>query len=727
VTDTTGQPKRLVPTWLDNVAALSWRVIAIVAFAFLAWYLASTIWIVVASIGVAIIVAVIMAPFVLKMRDNGRSRGSAALIAWVVVIGAVIGVVALLAVALWPFLAELVERIQAGQDEITGAVADLQLPTWLGTLLQNSIEHAEDIGGGAISDVVGSVAELVGIMVLATFLLFFFLRDGDKAWLWFFQTMPDEKRERITSAGDEALSSVGNYVRGTTVIAAIAATSSFLFMLILGTPLALPLALLTFVTAYIPYFGNAIAGLIVVIITWGAVGAAAALLMIVLLAVRYVVVQRLVRSRVYQHALSLHPVVIFIVLPIGLQLGGMAGLILAVPIAAVGFSVAQAAIDILEPDTPEQLPELVPAWLDRLAQWSWRAILALLFAGLLGYVLVSIPLVLMPVILALLLAATILPIVDALLRRGLSRTMASAVAVGGSSLAIAGVLALAMVSIVAQAGELGDTAISGVSSINDAASGYLGAGTDAIGEGVDSGVQSILELVESLGAVAIVLVLSVLLTFYFLRDGASLWRAVISHLPEDIGPELSAAGSRAFGVLGGYMIGTGAISLVGAASQAAIMWILGLPLVMPVFVLSFFGGFIPYIGSLLTTMLAFFIAVAVGSPLDIVVMAIWTLVFNIVQGNIVAPLVYNRTTSIHPAIVLAAIPAGSAIAGILGMFLVVPVLGVVGTTWRSVLSILGADDDEIPPEPEPEPAVGAGDDGDDRENPLEVGAAEPAT
>ena len=72
------------------------------------------------------------------------------------------------------------------------------------------------------------------------------------------------------------------------------------------------------------------------------------------------------------------------------------------------------------------------------------------------------------------------------------------------------------------------------------------------------------------------------------------------------------------------------------------------------------------------------------------------------QGNIVAPLVYNRTTSIHPAIVLAAIPAGSAIAGILGMFLVVPVLGVVGTTWRSVLRILGADEDEIPPEREPD-------------------------
>jgi predicted PurR-regulated permease PerM len=177
----------------------------------------------------------------------------------------------------------------------------------------------------------------------------------------------------------------------------------------------------------------------------------------------------------------------------------------------------------------------------------------------------------------------------------------------------------------------------------------------------------------------------------------------MSHLRLNVSTEVSAAAERAFGVLGGYMIGTGAISLVGATSQLVIMWVLGLPLLLPIFVLSFFGGFIPYIGSILTTGIAFLVTVAVGSPFDILVMAIWTAVFNIVQGNVVAPLVYNRTTDIHPAVVLAAIPAGAAVAGILGMFLVVPVLGVVSTTWRSVLRVMGASEDEIPG-PRPEPA-----------------------
>jgi predicted PurR-regulated permease PerM len=139
------------------------------------------------------------------------------------------------------------------------------------------------------------------------------------------------------------------------------------------------------------------------------------------------------------------------------------------------------------------------------------------------------------------------------------------------------------------------------------------------------------------------------------------------------------------------MIGTGAISAVGAGSQFLIMTILGLPLAWPLAVLSFFGGFIPYIGSLLTTGLAFLVTVAVGTTRDIAIMAIFTLVFNIVQGNIVAPLVYGRAVSIHPAVVLLALPAGSALAGISGMFLAVPVIGVMASTWRTILRVFGSE------------------------------------
>lgn len=700
VTQGAGDTRRPVPAWLENLAELGWRVLVIVALVVVAVYLGSQIANVMAAIGLAIIVAVVLAPFVIKMRDGGRSRSSAALRAWLLTLGVGTALLILAAVALLPYLVDILQGLQAGQDEAQTFVGDLQLPTWLNTLVTDGIKQAESFSGDAISSAVGSVANLVGIIIIAVFLLYFFLRDGDKAWAWLFQWIGEEKRERITTVGDETLGRVGGYVRSTTVLAMISALSSFVFMLLLGTPVALPLALLAFVTVYIPYFGGAIAGLIIVLVTWGAVGGTAALIMVALLLARFAVVHVYVRQRIYSHDLTVHPALILIVLPIGLEVAGLVGLVLAVPITAVIVSVAQGITDILAPDEPPVLPEIVPSWLDRVAQWSWRALVGIAFVALLGLVITTVPLVALPVILALIAASTVLPLFDAVLRRGRSRTVAAAVAVGGATIAIFGVLALTLSSLVDQAGEVGASATSAAEKINDAAGGVLGIGTDAIESGTGSGVQVILDASGEIAGLAVAVILTVLLTFYFLRDGGSMWSQLMSHLPDDAVGQLNMAGARAFGVLGGYMVGTAAISFVGALSQAVIMWVLGLPLVMPVFVLSFFGGFIPYIGGMLTTGLAFLIAVQSGSPLDILIMGIWTLVFNIVQGNIVAPMVYNRTTSIHPAIVLACIPAAAAISGILGMFLVVPVLGVVLTTWRTILRVMGSDEDDFPGPPE---------------------------
>ena len=122
------------------------------------------------------------------------------------------------------------------------------------------------------------------------------------------------------------------------------------------------------------------------------------------------------------------------------------------------------------------------------------------------------------------------------------------------------------------------------------------------------------------------------------------------------------------------------------------------------------------------TILAFLVAVKVGTTQDIIVMGIWTLVFNIVQGSFVAPIVYGKAVSLHPAVVLIAIPAGGQLAGIMGMFLAVPIMGIVAAIWRSLIAVMsdrehamalvGAADppspqpgppDPSPPEPIPDP------------------------
>ena len=89
--------------------------------------------------------------------------------------------------------------------------------------------------------------------------------------------------------------------------------------------------------------------------------------------------------------------------------------------------------------------------------------------------------------------------------------------------------------------------------------------------------------------------------------------------------------------------------------------------------------------------------------------------FNVVQGSVIAPLVYGRAVSLHPAIVLIVIPAGGALAGVLGMFLAVPLVGIIGAVWRHILAAIG----EVPP-PVPVPeAIEA------NAPPVAIRAAEP--
>ena len=159
------------------------------------------------------------------------------------------------------------------------------------------------------------------------------------------------------------------------------------------------------------------------------------------------------------------------------------------------------------------------------------------------------------------------------------------------------------------------------------------------------------------------------------------------------GREIALAGDRAVTMLGGYMIATGALALFNAVTGFIVMTLLGLPLALPVAILSFFGGFIPYVGQFVTSVIGFLIAVAFGTPQDVLIMGIWTAVFNVVQGSVIAPLVYGRAVSLHPAIVLIVIPAGGELAGILGMFLAVPLVGIIGAVWRHILAAIG----EVPP------------------------------
>ncbi len=692
-----------IPFWLVRLGALGWRLLVILALALVLLLVAWRIGTVTASVAVALVVSAAMSPLVIHLRARGWARTRAAAVATLAAVSVVALVLAVAAVVLVQYGPQLVDAIQNGTAALRERLDDAALPPEVGDALSDLAGDARAWLAANVTSMIGQLATLFSVLLFGTFTTFFLLQDGDIAWRWAMQAASERRREAVTASGLHALERVGGYLRTVVVLAAVEAAVDFVFMVALDVPLALPLATLVFVGGFIPYLGGLVATVTVLLVALASIGPEGALVLLALIVIANLVEDRLIGRIARLTTVRIHPAVVLVALPVGAFVAGLFGLILAVPIAAFALAVSGSIAEAVRPDLEvgrDATPDVVPDWFDVLAQWSWRLLVGIALIAVGVAVVVQIPTVVMPVILAVVLASTFAPLMQSLLRRGWGTSISAAVVTVGAYVGIGAIVALTFASLVANADQIAGHSSDGAGSVDTALEGLAGALTglvDEIGGGVVGAVSSAL---AGLLALAVVIVLGAILTFFFLRDGGAAWAAVTRRMAPWRRREADAAGTRAVGVLGGYMVGTGAISAFGAATQFLVMAILGIPLALPLAVLSFFGGFIPYIGSFVTTGLAFLVTVAVGDTTDIAVMAVFTIVFNIVQGNIVAPLVYGKAVNIHPAVVLLAIPAGSALAGVVGMFLVVPFLGVVATTWRTVLVVMGERRMELEPEPE---------------------------
>ena len=682
----------LIPTWLSNAAAIGWRVLVVFALGVVLAGLAVILGTVVASIVFALIVAVLFAPVATRLRKRGWSRTKTAGVVTLLVILMIGMTVFLLAVAVVPLVPGIVEAIQSGLTRLQADANASAQAGQLGDAIGQARSNAEAWIGGQLASVASWLATAVTVTILGSILTFFLLQDGDKAWAWALQTTGDRRREVIMSSGDKALSGVGAWLRGTATQAAIDAVTVFIFLSVLEVPAALALSILAFITGFIPYLGGLLVMTVLLVVTYASGGLAAAGTIFVAVILVHVVQTSVVAPKVFRGAVRMPRPAVLIALPIGAAMAGFVGLFLAVPVVAFGYAVTGSLIDVIGMDVTGvggESNSIVPVWLDRLAQWSWRCLIGLAFLGVAVLLAVQVPIVLIPVTLAIILAATLLPIYRLLRARGWSPTSAAGTVTVASIVITTVVVVLTIVSLATQMSPIVQAASAGAGQVVASNPQVLAWLQPLVSSSSDFLGQAAQAVVAGSVGLAVVSVIGALLTFDFMRDGSTFWSFATSGLAEWRRTEVEAAGGRAVGVLGGYMIGTGAIALFGAVSQFVIMAILGIPLALPLAVLSFFGGFIPYIGSILTTLLAFFVTLALGTPQDAAIMGVYTIVFNVVQGNFVAPIVYGRAVNIHPAIVLLAIPAGAALAGIAGMFLVVPFIGVFATTWRTGLLVLG--------------------------------------
>jgi len=168
------------------------------------------------------------------------------------------------------------------------------------------------------------------------------------------------------------------------------------------------------------------------------------------------------------------------------------------------------------------------------------------------------------------------------------------------------------------------------------------------------------------------LVLSVFVAFFFLKDGPLMWRWIVSHLSDD-SKVLDGVGRGVWTTVSSFMLGQTVIAAIDAVAIGLGAVILGVPNSSAIFMLTFLGAFVPYIGAFVTGLVAVLLAIADGGIGKGLAMLAIVIVVQLVEGNVLQPWIQGRAVRLHPLVVALAVTAGGALAGFLGILLAVPV------------------------------------------------------
>jgi len=265
-------------------------------------------------------------------------------------------------------------------------------------------------------------------------------------------------------------------------------------------------------------------------------------------------------------------------------------------------------------------------------------------------------------------------------------------------------------SVADQVTELSDAATSALQDVQEWLQGPpFNFGEDQIGNAVDSVINSIQDNAQNIAGYALTgvsavgnsllnLVLALVLVFFFLKDGPRF----VPWLSAQTGPRaarhVAALSYKSWDTLSEFIRQQALVGFIDAFFIGIGLWILGVPLVIPLAVLTFFGGFVPIIGAFVAGAFAVLIAlVSNGFTTALIVLGIVVLVQQI-EGNILQPIIQGRGFNLHAGVVILAVTAGSSLSGIIGAFLSVPIAALIAVIYRYVRDQLDERSPEIAPD-----------------------------
>jgi predicted PurR-regulated permease PerM len=332
------------------------------------------------------------------------------------------------------------------------------------------------------------------------------------------------------------------------------------------------------------------------------------------------------------------------------------------------------------------------------AAWAWRLLIILAAFVAVLWILRRLEVIVVPVLLALMISALLVPAVDWLDRRGLPRGGAVAVVLLGGFAILGGILAFVIIQFVYGLPGLTEQV---TRSIETTRRWLIEGPAHLRGEQIDNAGNAAIQALHNnqakltSGALSTAATITELVTaavlalftlIFLLYGGRNIWQYVTKLFPVKVRERVREAGHAGYGSLIGYVRATFLVALTDAAGVGTGLAIMGIPLALPLASLVFLGAFIPLVGAVI----AGFLAVVVALLAKGIVYALITLglliVVNQLETHLLQPLVMGRAVSIHPLAVVLAIATGGVLAGIVGALLAVPTVAFLNNAIQVLLA-----------------------------------------
>lgn len=331
----------------------------------------------------------------------------------------------------------------------------------------------------------------------------------------------------------------------------------------------------------------------------------------------------------------------------------------------------------------------MPAWLSVSSAIAGRLLVIALAVLALIWLLAQLYLAVLPVMFAVILATVLVPPARWLEARGVPRLPATILVVPGAVVLFGILVGLLVPQVAEEIDALSQDVDVEAETILDRTAEFFGMPRDQVDEMASRGIEQLQANAQAITAgvlsgavvaieVVVGLVLTLVLAFFFVRDGERMAGWALSRVTTspDRRELVQAVAKRGWVTLGGFLRGQAIVAAVDAIGIGIGLLVIGVPLVVPLVALTFIGGFFPIVGAFVAGLAAVLVALVSGGLIDALLVLAVVVGVQQLESNLLAPMVLGRVMSLHPAAVLVALTIGAVLAGVIGAFLAIPLTAV---------------------------------------------------